>query len=149
MTGRDGAGIEAGIVPMVASGVGSSQASTATTAIPISEPGIEGWIRGAITITAATISAAPIAHTRCATSARARDCTAAISAFELSSPGSAGVAVVICGICCRKMMQAMPRVNPSITGHGMIETTFPSLSSPVTVTMSPASSVTAMIASAP
>ena len=149
IAGRDGAGNEAGIVPMVASGVGSSQASTATTAIPISDPGIEGWILGASTITAATTRTAPSAHARWARSARASDCTAATRAFELSSPGAAGVAEVICGTCCRKMMQAMPRVNPSITGQGMIETTFPSRSRPVTVTISPASRVTAAIAPTP
>jgi hypothetical protein len=98
---------------------------------------------------AATIRAAPTAHARWTRSARESDCTAATSAFVLSSPGAAGCAEVICGICCRKMMHAMPRVNPSITGQGMIETILPRRSIPAPMTRRPASSVTAPIAPTP
>ena len=64
MCGSEGAGRLAGIAPIVASGPGISTASSATTAIPMRDPGIEGWIRGAITMHAATMATAPSAHSR-------------------------------------------------------------------------------------
>ena len=53
------------------------------------------------------------------------------------------------GTCWRKMMSAMPRVNPSITGHGINVTVRPSLSRPATTTMMPANTVTMGIAATP
>ena len=46
------------------------------------------------------------------------------------------------GTCCRKMIVAMPRVNPSITGQGMNVTALPSPVTPAASTMNPANTVT-------
>ena len=67
----------------------------------------------------------------------------------LCSPGFESLGVVTNGTCCKKMMAAIPRVNPSITGQGMNETARPRRSSPAATTMIPAMSVTATTASAP
>lgn len=47
------------------------------------------------------------------------------------------------------MITAMPRVNPSITGHGITETARPSPSAPAASTIRPAMRVTVITAPAP
>ena len=62
------------------------------------------------------------------------DCTAATKALLLG-PAAEPIAA---GTCCRKMITAMPRVKPSITGQGMKVTARPSLSAPAAITTRPA-----------
>src|SRR5690625_6796556 len=64
IVGSEGAGRLAGIAPIVASGAGVIAARTATTPMPIRDPGIEGWMRGAISMHAATTATAPSAQIR-------------------------------------------------------------------------------------
>ena len=58
-------------------------------------------------------------------------------------------APVRAGTCCRKMIVAIPRVNPSMTGHGMNETARPSRAMPARTTRTPAMSVTTATAPTP
>ena len=53
------------------------------------------------------------------------------------------------GTCCRKMMVAMPRVNPSITGQGMNVTARPSPVTPAASTNRPATTVTSAMLPSP
>lgn len=53
------------------------------------------------------------------------------------------------GTCCRKMIAAMPSVNPSTTGHGMNATARPSLATPASRTIAPARTATIGTAAAP
>ena len=59
MTGRLGAGSDCGIASIVAKGLGTIPASTVTTMMPTSDPGIDSWIFGATTMQTATIATAP------------------------------------------------------------------------------------------
>ena len=50
------------------------------------------------------------------------------------------------GICCSAMINAMPTVNPSITGHGISVTSLPSPVMPMITTRTPA--ITATVSAA-
>ena len=80
-----------------------------------SDAGSDRRIRGTTTITATTSSTNATACT-CPSeteSPTARTATtAAFSPSGLATPSAAGT-------CCKKMITAMPTVNPSTTGHGM------------------------------
>ncbi len=64
MYGMLGAGSEFGSSPITDSGVGSTSASSVTTMMPISDPGMLWWISGSRYMQAATITTAPIAQSR-------------------------------------------------------------------------------------
>ena len=53
------------------------------------------------------------------------------------------------GTCCKKMMAAIPRVKPSITGQGMNVTARPRPVMPAATTSTPASTVTSAMLPAP
>ena len=82
--------------------------------IAMSEPGIRGWIRGAaIMITATSATSASGAGGRRGTPCRVAWTaeTAALPPVRAWTPNAAGT-------CWRKMITAIPTVNPSITGQG-------------------------------
>ena len=113
--GTTGPGSPAGSSPIVATGSCATTVTTLTRTIAMIEPGSRRWILGATNMMAATTSTIARAHAASGQRTVASACTAATSAFVLG-PGSVPSAA---GTCWRKMMIAMPRVNPSITGHGM------------------------------
>ena len=72
-------------------------------------------MRGATSMIAATTATMATDQATVGHDAVVNDCAAATAALVLS-PGTVPSAA---GTCCRKMMIAIPRVNPSMTGHGM------------------------------
>ena len=116
-----------------------------TSTMAMIEPGSSRWILGANTMTVATTSTIPSAHAACGQVTVGSASIAATSAFVLG-PGAVPSAA---GTCCRKMMTAIPRVNPSMTGHGMYVTARPRCSTPAATTMIPASRPTVARAPTP
>ena len=138
MDGTDGAGRAPGRAPIRATSSPASWATRVATMMPMIEPGSWGWIFGAPSMMAATISTRTMGQNMPARVAVPSAWTAETAAFVLG-PGSVPKAA---GTCCRKMMTAMPSVKPSITGQGMKLTARPSFSTPATSTMRPAIKVT-------
>ena len=149
IAGREGAGSECGSAPIRASGVGTRTHSSVTTMMPTRDPGIAEWRRGASTMMSATSTAAPTAHGTYDQSAAMSAWPAATIAFELCSPGSTVAPEKSAGTCCMKMMTAIPRVKPSMTGQGMKDTERPSRRAPAMSTMRPARRLTVATAATP
>ena len=117
--------------------------SATTTAS--SEAGSARCTRGAISMTptaSATMASAPTSTwLNPSTSARAAT-TAVLSPAGFATPSAFGT-------CWRKMITAMPTVNPSITGHGMYARSRPTRASDATTTSTPAIRPTSKTACAP
>ena len=96
---------------------------------------------------AATIPTAPSDHASVLGSACVNEESA--EAMTLVCAPDAPPAPVRAGTCCRKMIVAIPRVNPSMTGHGMNDTARPSRATPARTTRTPAMSVTTATAPTP
>jgi hypothetical protein len=138
MKGTDGAGSELGSAPIRVTGRAVTVATTVTRTMPMIEPGSLGWMRGATIMIAATTATTARSSPRVGHDIPPNDCTAATRALVLV----AVVDPIAAGTCCRKMMTAMPSVNPSMTGHGMYDTTWPSRNTPARSTTTPASTLT-------
>ena len=114
-TGNTGAGSLLGNAPITLTGRLKTNTGMLTTTMAMIDPGTLRWIRGASTMIAATTT--PIASDqRAATGSKcANDWIAATRALLLDP----ALDPIAAGTCCRKMITAIPSVNPSITGHGM------------------------------
>lgn len=123
---------------MLATGMPSTTTSTVAATTALSDSGMLRCRRGSTVISSATKVTTPRLFQAWPQSAWLTTCQAAT---RVRSPGVPVVAKVA-GSCCRKMMAAIPRVNPSITGHGMNVTARPNPVAPAASTMSPPSTVT-------
>jgi hypothetical protein len=114
--GNEGVGSDDGKAPITPTSAPPSRATMVAATTARSEAGIPRWMRGTPTMMATTSATRPKAHhipPPPTASPTARTATAAVfSPSGLGTPRAAGT-------CCRKMMTAIPRVNPSITGQGM------------------------------
>ena len=119
--GSTGAGSALGSSPIRATGRPSATTRTVAAMTATSDSGIARWIRGSTTITAATSTVTSSAGPA---SDQSRPRTARKAATGGEDPGEADWPRAA-GTCCRKMIAAIPRVKPSITGHGMIVTSRP------------------------
>ncbi len=140
--GKAGIGSPSGSAPMTARGLSMTRHRIVTTAIPTREPGMPGCRRGARSMHPMTMRAAPTAQGTYVQSALPIAWTAATRALELWLAASACPPIVSDGTCCRKMIAAIPSVNPSITGHGMMLTARPRRRAPAASTMMPAMMLT-------
>ncbi len=114
--GNDGAGRPSGRVPMRPTVMPLTPATTVATTTASSEPGIFGWRRADVSITAATTSTSTSDAAFPAPASASP--TARIATAAVFSPAGFGTPSAV-GTCCRKMITAMPMVKPSTTGHGM------------------------------
>ena len=119
--------------------------STVATAIAMIDPGIALRIRGSSTISTATSTTMASAGRAARQSAVAIAVSATSAVFSPSGLGMFRAR----GTCCRKMIVAMPMVNPSTTGHGMNVTARPRPNRPMAMTSPPAMMATGITASAP
>ena len=114
--GMVGCGSDDGSAPMVATSSPATAATTVATTTASSDAGSDRWILGVDDHD--DDDEGHERRSRRATRRRAhrrRPCAATTAVFSpsgLATPSAAGT-------CCRKMITAMPRVKPSITGHGM------------------------------
>ncbi|MCY1232670.1 hypothetical protein D9M72_451760 [compost metagenome] len=143
--GMTGAGRESGRAPIRATGRSNTWAAMLAMTMAMREPGICGWIRGAAVMMTATSATSASGARRAAGDAVVSPWTAETAAL-LFGPALTPKAA---GTCWRKMIMAIPRVNPSITGQGSRVTTRPSLRTPAAMTMTPARTATAARAPAP
>ncbi len=113
--GSDGIGKELGNAPIFATSMPGDLGDSVAMMTARSDEGNDRCIRGATTMTLATMatnpSAARLPFPNASTTARTA-IAAVFSPAGLATPSAAG-------ICCKKMITAMPTVNPSTTGHGM------------------------------
>ena len=135
--GSPGAGSDAGSSPMRATGAPISSAPIVTTATATSEPGTWGAQRANASMMSTTTATMPRVH-----SAVDPALVSEVSAVTSGFPPTGSVTPTAAGTCCRKMIVAMPRVNPSTTGHGMYVTTRPSRATPASSTIAPPMSAT-------
>ncbi len=145
--GSVGTGSESGRDPMRSSGTPVDSARTVATATATRDAGIAAESRGSTSMRAATTATVARGHTAVpgCEAASARACTAVTRVFSPTAPSTPTAA----GTCCRKMIAAMPSVNPSTTGHGMKVTTRPSRSRPAARTITPPSTVTSATDASP
>ena len=111
--GNTGSGSESGSAPTVVTSRWPIAVIAVASTTAIREAGMFLCHRGSSTITAATTATITRAGHSVGQLACSSDCPATT---RVESPCAA--TPVTSGICCRKMMAAMPRVNPSTTGHG-------------------------------
>src|SRR4051794_3719005 len=143
--GSESFGIAEGSAPMVATFQPVIIGTRVAMITASNEAGNARWILGATTITATTIATSAMAAndpvpTELPTAFAAM--TAVFSPPGLGTPSAAGT-------CWRKMIAAMPRVNPSITGHGTYASTRPTRNSPAATTSTPAITPTRITELAP
>ena len=136
--GNTGVGNCEGSTPMRAVVSPANATSTVAATTATSDDGIAGCRRGRTSIEMTTTATTASAGHSVAASACITTCAAATSGRCPSGVDSP----IAAGICCRKMMIAMPRVKPSMTGHGMKVTARPRPVTPATTTMTPANAVT-------
>ena len=130
---------------MVSTGMWKTAANTAAATTAVRDSGMPRCSRGRPTMSSATRPTIPRVRPAAVQSGWVMIVHAASSVRWPSGAVTPNAA----GTCCKKMMAAIPRVKPSITGQGMNVTARPRPVIPAATTSTPASTVTRAMLPAP